>query len=244
MNSQKLYRYVRQAVDRYGLIEPGDFVAAAVSGGKDSLAMLYALAGLRRFYPIPFTLCAIAIDIGFGMDYSPLERFCQELDVPFHLVPTQIREIVENHPEAAKTCSLCANLRRGALVREAAKLGCTKLALGHHRDDIIQTMMLSMIYEGRFYSISPYTCYEDQSLSLIRPLIYVNENEIKHFTEQNALPVIHNKCPLDHTTARNDMKDLLYELQKRYPKVKDRFFHAIETGSIDDWVQARKRKED
>ena len=165
MKLQKLYRYVRQAADEYNLIEDEDKIAVAVSGGKDSLALLYALAGLKRFYPASFTICAITIDIGFGMDFTPVQRLCH----------TQIKDIVF-HPENPNgSCSFCANLRRGALISKALELGCTKLALGHHKEDIIYTMMMSMLFEGRFYAVSPYTAYDDSQIAVIRPLIYVSE---------------------------------------------------------------------
>ena len=150
MKLQKLYRYVRQATDEYNLIEDGDKIAVAVSGGKDSLALLYALA---------------------GMDFTPVQRLCDELDVPFFICHTQIKYIVF-HPENPNgSCSFCANLRRGALISKALELGCTKLALGHHKEDIIYTMMMSMLFEGRFYAVSPYTAYDDSQIAVIRPLI-------------------------------------------------------------------------
>lgn len=243
MELQRLYRYVRQAADRYRLIEDGDRIAVAVSGGKDSLALLYGLAGLRRFYPHPFSLHAITIDIGFGMNFSAVEQLCRKLEVPYTLCSTQIRDIVF-HPDSPNgSCSFCANLRRGALVREAVRLGCTKLALGHHKEDIICTMMMSMLYEGRFYSVSPYTPYENSDLAVIRPLIYVSEGEIKSFSCKYQLPVTKNLCPRDGHSARAAMQEMLKELVGRYPDAKERLFHAIETGNIEDWAAARKRKE-
>lgn len=243
MDSQKLYSLVRQAVDRYLLIEPGDHIAVGVSGGKDSMILLYALAGLRYFYPSSFKLSAITIDLGFGMDYTPISDFCQKYDIPYHIIQTSISEIVFSEKKSKNPCSLCATLRRGALVNAAKDLGCTKIALGHHKDDIIHTMMMSMIYEGRFYSISPYTAYEDSNMALIRPMIYLSEGQIRSFAEKMQLPIVSNLCPNDGHSARNDMKELTNELSARYPGIRRQFFHAIETGSIDDWVEARKRKE-
>lgn len=243
MNLQKLYRYVRQAADNYNLIQEGDKIAVAVSGGKDSLALLYALAGLRRFYPASFTLCAITIDIGFGMDFAPVQALCETLDVPFSVCHTQIKDIVF-HPENPKgSCSFCANLRRGALVSEASRLGCTKIALGHHKEDIVCTMMMSMLFEGRFYAISPYTAYPDNKMALIRPLIYASEGEIRSFAQKYKLPVVENRCPRDGHSARSDMQKLMKELQKIYPDARDRFFHAIENGTIEDWTAARTHTE-
>ena len=238
MKLQKLYRYVRQAADQYRLIEDGDKIAVAVSGGKDSLALLYALAGLRRFYPASFTLCAITVDIGFGMDFTPVQKLCEELDVPFFVCQTQIREIVF-HPENPNgSCSFCANLRRGALVSKASELGCTKLALGHHKEDIVYTMMMSMLFEGRFYAVSPYTAYNDSKMAVIRPLIYASEGGIRSFAQQYHLPVIKNLCPRDGHSARSDMQQLMKQLNVIYPDARDRFFHAIENGNIEDWTAA------
>lgn len=239
MKLQKLYRYVRQAADEYNLIEDGDKIAVAVSGGKDSLALLYALAGLRRFYPASFTLCAITVDIGFGMDFTPVQRLCEELDVPFLVCQTQIKEIVFHPDNPNGSCSFCANLRRGALVSKASELGCTKLALGHHKEDIVYTMMMSMLFEGRFYAVSPYTAYNDSKMAVIRPLIYASEGEIRSFAQQYHLPVIKNLCPRDGHSARSDMQQLMKQLNTIYPDARDRFFHAIENGNIEDWTAAR-----
>lgn len=243
MDSQKLYRYVRQAADRYRLIEPGDRIAVGVSGGKDSLVLLYALAGLRRFYPAPFSITAITADLGFGMCYDALLDWCGDLGIPYHIEATKIGQIVFSEMKSKNPCSLCANLRRGALVNAARRLGCTKLALGHHMDDFIQTMMMSMLYEGRFYSFSPCTVYENSGICIIRPLVYVKEGEIASFSQKAQLPVIQNLCPNDKRSARSDMKELLSLLCARYPEAKKHFFHAIESSRIDDWEAARKRGE-
>lgn len=242
MDSQKLYSLVRQAADRYRLIEPGDNIGVGISGGKDSMVLLYALAGLQHFYPSAFKLTAITIDLGFGMNYEPISVFCREHNIPYHIIPTAISKIVFSEKKSKNPCSLCATLRRGALVNAAKELGCTKIALGHHRDDIIHTMLMSMIYEGRFYSISPYTAYEDSKMGLIRPMIYLSEGQIRSFAEKMQLPVVSNLCPNDGHSARNDMKDLVSELAARYPGIRRQFFHAIETGAIEDWVEAGKRR--
>ena len=239
MKLQKLYRYVRQAADEYKLIEDGDKIAVAVSGGKDSLALLYALAGLRHFYPASFSLCAITVDIGFEMDFTPVQKLCEELDVPFCVCSTQIKEIVFHPDNPNGSCSFCANLRRGALVAKASELGCTKLALGHHKEDIVYTMMMSMLFEGRFYAVSPYTAYNDSKMAVIRPLIYASEGEIRSFAQQYHLPVIKNLCPRDGHSARSDMQQLMQQLNTIYPDARDRFFHAIENGNIEDWTAAR-----
>ncbi len=243
MDTQKLYSQIRQTADRYCLIEADDNIAVGISGGKDSIVLLYALAGLKRFYPSPFTVTAITVDLGFGMDYAPIRDFCHTLNIPYHLIKTQISDIVFSEKKSKHPCSLCANLRRGALVNAARELGCTKIALGHHRDDVIHTMMMSMIYEGRFYSISPYTAYEDSNLALIRPMVTLSEGQIRGFAEKMNLPVITNLCPNDNHSARSEMKELTNKLSVHYPGVRKQLFHAIETSSIEDWVHARKRKD-
>lgn len=241
MDSQKLYRYVRQAADRYRLIDPGDKIAVGISGGKDSLVLLYALAGIQRFYPVPFSLIAITADLGFGMCYDDIAAWCSSLSVPYHIEHTHIGQIVFSEKKSKNSCSLCANLRRGALVNAAKACGCTKLALGHHNDDFIQTMMMSMLYEGRFYSFSPYTLYADSKLALIRPLVYVKEGEIRSFAQRMQFPVLPNRCPNDGHSARNDMKEMLSSLSSRYPDAKKRLFSAIEHSPIEDWKNARER---
>ena len=160
MKLQRLYSYVRQAIDDYNMIDKGDKIAIGISGGKDSLSLLYALAGLCKFYPKEFSVVAITVDLGYdGFDTSDIARLCESLNVEYHVVHTQIKDMLaEGH------CSLCARLRKGAFNDKAKELGCNKIAYAHNMDDVIETMMLGLIYEGRFTSFSPVTYLDKKNL--------------------------------------------------------------------------------
>jgi len=241
MKEQKLLTYLRKCIRDYDLIREGDRIAVGLSGGKDSYALLYGLRRLQKFFPARFGLTAVSIDLGFGMDYSPAASFCEELGVPFHLEKTQIAGIVFSGQCTENPCSFCANMRRGALTAAAEALGCNKLALGHHRDDALSTLMLSLLYEGRFYSFSPYTAYEDRNIDVIRPMLLVPEGALKSFAEEKHFPVLENLCPRDHVTKRAEMNDLIFSLSKTYPDIKDRLFHALAHSDIPDWKNAVER---
>ena len=228
MKLQRLFSLTRQAVDHYQLIEEGDRIAIGISGGKDSLALLYALQGLQKFYPKHFELKAVTVDLGYpGFNLSPVEALCQKLQVPYTIVPTQIGKIVFEERQESNPCSLCAKLRKGAFNEKIKELGCNKLAYAHHKDDVVETMMLSLMYEGRFHSFSPKTYLDHMDLTLIRPLIYVSEAEIIGFCNKYQLPIVKNPCPADGYTKRQYVKDLLQTLNRENPGVKDRMFSAI-----------------
>ena len=200
MKLQRLLSLTRQAVDTYHLIDSGDHIAVGISGGKDSLTLLYALANLRRFYPQPFSLSAITVDLGFGnMDLEPVKALCSRFSVPYRIIPTEIGKIIFEARKESNPCSLCARMRKGALNQAALELGCNKIAYAHHKDDVVETMLLSMLYEGRFYSFPPYTSLDRTGLSVIRPLMFVSEAEIKGFRNKYNLPVCKNPssmgCP-------------------------------------------------
>ena len=232
MKLQKLFSLTRQAVDHYQLIEEGDRIAIGISGGKDSLALLYALQGLQKFYPKHFELEAVTVDLGYpGFNLSPVEALCQKLQVPYTIVPTQIGKIVFEERQESNPCSLCAKLRKGAFNEKIKELGCNKLAYAHHKDDVVETMMLSLMYEGRFHSFSPKTYLDHMDLTLIRPLIYVSEAEIIGFCNKYQLPIVKNPCPADGYTKRQYVKDLLQTLNRENPGVKDRMFSAITMGA-------------
>ncbi|MDE7314051.1 MAG: tRNA 2-thiocytidine(32) synthetase TtcA [Eubacterium sp.] len=236
MDLKRLLSYVRRAVDDYQLLEEGDKVAVGISGGKDSLALLYALKNLQRFYPKHFTLTAITVHLGFEeLCLEPVQALCQELQVPYEVVPTEIQKIVFQHRKPSNPCSLCAKLRKGALNDAALKQGCNKVAYGHHRDDLIETMLLSLFFEGRFHSFSPKTEWERTGLTLIRPLLYVPEADLSGFQNKYQLPVIQNPCPADGHTSRQEIKNLLRTLSQDYRGIKDRMFKAILSASFDDW---------
>lgn len=228
MKLQRLFSLTRQAVDHYQLIEEGDRIAVGISGGKDSLTLIYALQGLQKFYPKHFELEAVTVDLGYpGFNLSPVEALCQKLQVPYTIVPTQIGKIVFEERQESNPCSLCAKLRKGAFNEKIKELGCNKLAYAHHKDDVVETMMLSLMYEGRFHSFSPKTYLDHMDLTLIRPLIYVSEAEIIGFRNKYQLPIVKNPCPADGYTKRQYVKDLLQTLNRENPGVKDRMFSAI-----------------
>lgn len=239
MKLQRLLSLTRQAVDAYGLIDNGDKIAIGISGGKDSLALLYALEKLMRFYPKKFQIQAITVDLGFdGFDLEPIKNLCGQLGVPYRILPTDIGKIVFQERQESSPCSLCAKLRKGALNQAALDLGCNKVAYGHHKNDIVETMLLSLIYEGRFYSFSPKTYLDRTGLTLIRPLIYVDEADLIGFSNKYHLPLCKNPCPADGFTKREYVKKITKILEHDNPGVRQRMFHAIINGNIPGWPPA------
>lgn len=236
MKLQRLLSLTRQAVDDYALIDSDDKIAVGISGGKDSLTLLYALHGLKRFYPNEFELSAITVDLGFeNFDLSPVRSLCSELSVPFTVVPTDIGKILFETRKESNPCALCAKMRKGALNETAKQMGCNKIAYAHHRDDLIETMLLSLIYEGRFYAFSPKTFLDRTELTVIRPMIYVSEADVIGFKNRFSLPVCKNPCPVDGKTKREYVKQLTKQLNLQAPGVKERLFHAITEGNIEGW---------
>ena len=236
MKLQQLYSYTRKAIDDYQLIEEGDKIAVGISGGKDSLTLLYALKGLQRFYPKEFELIAVTVDLGFdGFDLSPVEALCKELDVPYHVVKSDIGPIIFDERKEKSPCSLCAKMRKGALNDAVKELGCNKVAYGHHKDDVVETMMLSLIYEGRFHSFAPVTYLDRMDLTLIRPLLYLKEADIIGFQHKYELPVVKNLCSVDGHTKREYVKNLLADMNMTAPGVKQRMFSAISNGNLRGW---------
>lgn len=232
MELQRLYSYTRRALDDYEMIQEHDTVAVGISGGKDSLTLLCSLAGLRHFYPVPFELIAITVDLGYELGTDEIAALCQKLDVPYQVIHTQIRDIVWNEQNQKNPCSICAKLRKGALNDAAMSLGCNKIAYGHHREDMIETMLLSLLFEGRFHTFSPVTHLERTGLTVIRPLMYVPESEVIGFQHKYNLPVQHNPCPADGHTKRKYVKELLRQINRDNPGVKDRMFTAILNGNL------------
>ena len=225
---QKLLSFIRRGVDDYKMINEKDHITVGVSGGKDSLALLAGLANLRRFYPKPFKLSAVTLDMGFGMDFSPVAQFCDELGVEYVLKKTDIAEILFDIRKETNPCSLCAKMRRGALHDAALELGSHKVALGHHNDDALDTFMLSLVYEGRVNCFSPVTYLDRKDITLIRPMIYAPENYVIGFAKRYELPVVKNRCPEDKRTKREYAKNLIKQLEKENPGFKTRLFTAIE----------------
>lgn len=236
MELQRLLSYTRKAVDDYGMIQKGDHIAVGISGGKDSLTLLYALHGLKRFYPQSFQLSAITVDLGMeDFDLSQITALCEELNVPYTVVKSDIYNILFNIRKETNPCSLCAKMRKGALNDAVKELGCNKVAYAHHKDDMIETMLLSLIFEGRFYSFSPKSYLDRTKLTVIRPMMYVSEAEVKGFQNKYNLPVVKAKCPVDGYTKRQYAKELLHSLEEDHHGVKERLFHAILNGNISGW---------
>lgn len=236
MDIQRLYSLVRKGIDRYSLINEGDKIAIGISGGKDSLALLYALAGLRQFYSKKFDIVAITVKTGAGgMDFQKVAELCQKLEVEYHIVETKIYDIVFNERKEHNPCSLCAKLRKGAFNEEALKYGCNKIAYAHHMDDFIETLYMSMMYEGSLHTFSPVTYLEKTGLTLIRPMIFVEEKDIIGFKNKYELPVVKNMCPADGYTKREYVKNLLKQIYYENKGAKSRIFNAIVTGNFDDW---------
>lgn len=212
---KKLLSLTRQAVQDYDLIEEGDCVCVGVSGGKDSMSLLLTLNQLRTFYPKRFDLKAVMVSLGFkDFDISPVVKHCTELGIEYHIVETGISEIVFNYRNEKNPCSLCANLRRGALNNAAKDLGCNVVALAHHKNDVMETAMMSLLYEGRFYCFSPKTFLDKTNLKIIRPFIYVEEQEIRQYTKVAPFTIAVNPCPMDKSSNRANIKELLKNLQK------------------------------
>lgn len=213
MKLQRLMGYARRAIDDYQMIQEGDKIAIGVSGGKDSLTLLYALSGLRRFYPKKFNLEAITISAGYKeADFTAVAKLCEELNVNYTVVETDIAEILFEQRKESNPCSLCAKLRKGAFNTKAKELGCNKKAYAHHFDDVIETLLMSLFYEGRFHCFSPVTYLDRSDITLIRPLIYVDEQDIIKFKNTNNLPVVKNPCPVDGYTKREHTKQLIKSL--------------------------------
>ena len=236
MQLQRLLSFTRKAVDEFGMIQEGDHIAVGISGGKDSLTLLYALHGLKRFYPKQFSLSAITVDLGFQhFDLSPVKELCREMDIPYRIVPSDIYHILFDVRKESNPCSLCAKMRKGALNEAVREMGCNKVAYAHHKDDIIETMLLSLIFEGRFYSFSPMLYLDRMDLTVIRPLMFIDEADIVGFKNKYDLPVVKSKCPIDGYTKRQYAKDLVKRLNLEHTGTRERMFHAILNGNIQGW---------
>lgn len=240
-NIKRVLSFVRRALDDYEMIEEGDKVAVGVSAGKDSLTLLCALAEIRRFYPKKFDLVAITVDMGFeGADFSPIKDFCNELGIEYKIVPTQISKIIFDVRKEKNPCSLCAKMRRGALYGYAKETGCNKVALGHHFDDVVETFMLNLFYEGRIGCFQPVTYLSNTQITLIRPMIYMPEKDVRYFSSKAQLPVIKSPCPADGNTERETMKNLLSSLERTNKGLRYRIFGAIQRGEIDGFREISK----
>ena len=230
---QKLMGLVRRCVDDYNMISEGDRIAVGVSGGKDSLVLLKLLAGLRAYSD--FELAAITIDMGLGMDYSGIQKLCDELNVPYHLIKTEIGPIIFDYRKEKNPCSMCSKMRRGALNQALLDLGLNKLALGHHYDDAVETFVMSLIYEGRISCFQPVTNLDRTGIIQIRPMLYIHERTVDSFAQRMELPVVENRCPVDKHTKREEIKQLVFDLSARYPDLKERIFGAMQRLPLPEW---------
>ena len=232
---QKLMGLLRRCVEDYDMIADGDKIAVGVSGGKDSLVLLKLMAALRQYHNKKFELEAITIDMGLGMDFSGIEKLCAELEVPYTIVKTEIGPIIFDYRKEKNPCSMCAKMRRGALNQAIKDRGLNKLALGHHYDDAVETFVMSLLYEGRISCFQPVTNLDRTGVIQIRPMLYIHEKTVDNFAVRKELPVIENRCPVDKTTKREETKQLIFELSKTYPDLKERIFGAMQRYPLPEW---------
>ena len=230
---------LRRCIDDYGMIAPGDKIAVGISGGKDSLALLVLLSELRNYYPKPFSLEAMTVDMGMGMDFSAVEELCRRLQVPYTIIKTDIGPLIFDVRREKNPCSMCAKMRRGALHNAMAERGITKIALGHHYDDAVETFLLSLCYEGRISCFQPVTYLSRTGVTQIRPMLYVGEKAVSNFAGRYQLPVVENRCPADKSTKRQEVKELLSTLQGQYPDLKTKLFGAMQRLPLPEWEPVR-----
>lgn len=233
---KRILGQVRRAVQDFNMISEGDRIAVGVSGGKDSMTLLTVLSRLREFYPLRFDIVSVTVSMGLdGCDLSPIRERCGKLGVECVIEDTYIGKIVFEARKEENPCSLCANLRRGALNSTAKRLGCNKVALAHNRDDLIETLLMSAFYEGRLHTFSPVTHLDRTGLNVIRPLIYTEEKQIKGFIKAKEVVVVSNPCPANGNTKREFVKKLLMELSMDNREIKSNLFGAIKRSKIDGW---------
>ena len=226
---------MRKAIKDYHMIENGDKIAVGVSGGKDSLVLLVLLAELRKYNHNPFHLEAITIDMGLGMDYSPIQALCDQWNVPYTVVNTEIAPIIFEHRKEKNPCSMCSKMRRGALNQAILDKGFNKLALGHHYDDAVETFVMNLLFEGRIGCFQPVTDLDRTGITQIRPMLYIHEKTVDNFAKRMELPIIENRCPVDKETKRTEVKQLIYNLSQTYPDLKERIFGAMQRYPLPEW---------
>lgn len=235
---QKILGYMRRAIQEYDLIHDGDRICVGVSGGKDSLVMLNGLVLLRRFIGIDYELVAVTLDPGFGGvegDYSPVTEYCNQNNVEYHVIRTQIGEIIFDVRKEPNPCSLCARMRRGALHDAAIEFGCNKVALGHNYDDAVETFVMNLFTEGRIGCFSPISYLSRKNLHMIRPLVLAPEREVKKAAMKCDLNIVKSKCPADGLTNRQRTKEFLAEMERNDHGFKDRLFGAMKRANVDGW---------
>ena len=235
---QKLMGYMRRAIVDYNMISQGDRVAVGLSGGKDSVALLVGLAGLRRFLGVDFSLTAVTLDMGFSddlQDTGSIAHLCDSLDVPYRVVRTNIGNVVFETRREKNPCSLCTRMRRGALHEQCQLLGCNKLALGHHMDDALETFVMNLTIEGRIGCFQPVSYLSRRDLTMIRPMVYAPERDVRRAVKSLELPIAKNPCPIDGKTERQKVKEFLLMLEKARPGIKNRIYNAMRKAHISGW---------
>lgn len=226
---QKILSPMRRAIQQFDMISPGDRIAIGISGGKDSMALLAAMARYQKFSPIPFELEAITLDAGLeGMDFSPIADYCRRINVPYTIKKSAIAKVIFDIRQEKNPCALCARMRRGALHNLSKELGCNKIALGHHSDDVVETFFLSLLYESRINTFMPVTYLDRKKITLIRPLVFVKEKDIIFDKTCRHLPLIQSTCPADGHTKRQTVKNMLEQLKKEIPDLNPRIMSAIQ----------------
>lgn len=240
MQQKKLLSLIRQAIKDYNMIDEGDRIAVGVSGGKDSLTLLYAMKLIQSFYPKHFELYAITCNVGFdGMDFTGVRKYCESLSVPYEQVDTNIARIVFNDNKDERPCSLCAKLRKGAMYKRLGELSINKIAYAHNKDDFIETALMSLIYEGRFYAFPPVTYLPEAGITVLRPMMYVPEKGVVNFVTGMGINVVKNTCPVDGSTKREYAKKLMEQINRENPGAKERIMTAIVNGDFKDWPEKR-----
>ena len=233
---QQTMSRLRKAIDDYNMIDKGEKVAVAISGGKDSALMLSALKNLSRFHPSNFEVCAVFVDLGFGnIDIAGIEKMCTDLDVPLHIKHTEIVKIIFEYRKESNPCALCAKMRRGVIHDGAVEMGARKIALGHHMDDAVETFLLNLTFESRLSCFQPVTYLSRKDVTVIRPMIYLSEREIKGAVNRLDIPTFKNPCPVDGATKREEAKQILQALSEQNPAIKKSIFGALQRSGIDGW---------
>ena len=236
MKNNKFAGLVRRCIEDYDMIADGETIAIGVSGGKDSISLLYAMANLRNYFPKRFELHAITLDLGFGnADFSPVAKLCDKLNVPYTVRHTDIAPIIFDARNETNPCSLCAKMRRGALSTVITELGIKKIALGHHYDDAIETFLLSLLFEGRLHCFQPVTYLDRTDTTQIRPMLYVSEAAVIDLAKSLNLPILHNPCPMNGVSKREEVKTLLKTLSMTYPDLRSKLFGAIKRLPLKGW---------
>ena len=235
---KRICSLMRNAIDTYNMIEENDRIAVGVSGGKDSLVLLYGLSLLKNYYPKKFSIVAVTLDPCFenkDSDFSAIEDFCKKLDVEYHIKRTELYNVVFENRQEKNPCSLCARMRRGILHDMAKAHGCNKIALGHHKDDAAETVLMNLFQGGTIGCFSPVTYLSNKDITMIRPMIHLDERDVENACKRNALPVTKSNCPVDKETTREETKKLIQNLERDYPALKNKIINALKKDNISNW---------